>query len=132
MPSPRLAVCRRCKKPVIFAVISNQAGRPEKRMPLDPKPDPGGNVAAYQDVSGTLTGRVIGSKTSPPMRHERVYMPHFPTTTCKAPETAAPPDGVTFLEKYRKARAARGKALRQRRGTRPPPAIRPGMIRRGP
>ncbi len=59
-------------------------------------------------------------------------MPDRPATTCKAPEQAAPPEGVTFLEKYRKAKAARGKALRQRRGTRPPPAIRPGIIRRGP
>jgi hypothetical protein len=67
------------------------------------------------------------------MRHERVYMPHFPTTTCKVPEPAAPaPEGVTFIDRYRQAKAANARARRNRRGTRPPPAIRPGMIRRGP
>jgi hypothetical protein len=80
MPTPRKVRCTRCGKPVIFAVVSNKQGRPRSRMPLDPRPDPGGNVAVMQDVTGTLVGRVLGKAVA--MGYEAVHMPHFPTTTC--------------------------------------------------
>lgn len=128
MPSPRKVTCRRCGRPVIFAIVSNKQGKPRSRMPLDPKPDPGGNVAVMQDVTGTLVGRVLGKSAA--LGYEAVHMPHFPGTTCKLPEPVPVPEGVTFIDAWRKARAASGKAKR-RRG-KPAQPIRPGMIRLPP
>ena len=130
MPTPRQVTCRRCGRPVIFAVVSNKQGKPHSRMPLDPKPDPGGNVAVMQDVTGTLVGRVLGKSAA--LGYETVHMPHFPTTTCKLPEPALvpAPEGVTFLDAWRTARAANAKGKRNRRGR--AATLRPGMIRLPP
>lgn len=119
----KLSVCRACRKPIVFAVVANKAGRPPGKMPLNPRPDPDGNVAAYQDVTGSLVGRVVG-KGGDHLGYERIYMPH--AATCEKrdpPAPPAPPEGVTFLDQWRKARSASAIAGRNRRGRRPAPPV---------
>jgi hypothetical protein len=124
----RLAVCRKCGKPITFAVVANNAGKPPSRMPLDPTPNPDGNVAVYKDATGSLVGRVVG-KGGDHLGYERLMMPHF--ATCPEREAGAAkgqlpetrPEGVTFLAEFRKAKSAQAKAKRNRRGRRPPPQI---------
>lgn len=74
--------CPSCGKPILFAVVANNAGRKPKLMPLDADPDDGGNVAAWRDDTGTLRGRVLG-KGQKPVPPERLMMPHF--ATCADP-----------------------------------------------
>ena len=123
----RLAVCRECGKPVVFARVSNKAGKPPGRMPLNPDPDPAGNVAVYRDVAGALVARVVG-KGGPCLGYERLMMPHF--ATCEKRDTSltsgsktGTPPGVTSLDVWREAIAARGRPARNRRGRRPAPKV---------
>lgn len=123
----RLSTCRACGKPVTFALVANKAGTPPKRMPLNVRPDPDGNVAAYKDATGTLIGRVVG-KGGEHLGYERLMMPHFATCEKRAAPSPAEtpsnrgakqePPGVTFLDRYRAAKTAAGKAARNRRGRR--------------
>jgi hypothetical protein len=116
-----MSTCRACGKPIIFAVVSNQAGRPPSRMPLDPRPDPAGNVACYRDVSATLVGHVLTKGEKPP-GYQRLYMPHF--ATCEKRQPAAQlPEGVTGIAAWKAARTAHAKGRRNRRGSRPAPQI---------
>jgi hypothetical protein len=81
--------CRRCQRPVLWA----RTGR-GKWLPLDPKPDPKGNQAAWQDSDGTWKTRQIGPNAGPddkPYDFERLYMPHVAGTTCKPQEAAVVP-----------------------------------------
>jgi hypothetical protein len=125
----RTATCRQCRQPVLFVVVSNKEGRPPSRMPVDPAPDPAGNVAVHKDVTGTLVGRVLGN--SAPLGYERVHMPHFPTTTCQpvhpqveeARRAAELPEGVTQIAAWKKARAAHAATRRTARGRRPGPQV---------
>jgi hypothetical protein len=114
VPSPRKVRCTRCGKPVIFAVVSNKRGEPRKRMPLDPSPDPGGNVAVMQDVTGTLTGRVLGKTVA--MAYEAVHMPHFPTTTCKVAARLPFTVGDVTYEQWSKADEKRSREAAMPRG----------------
>lgn len=70
-----------CAQPIVFAVVASQRGKPS-RMPLDPDPNPEGNVACFRDGGGRLVGRVL-AKDQQPVAYEKRYMPHF--ATCKAP-----------------------------------------------
>lgn len=111
-----MSTCRECQQPILFAVVSNREGRAPSRMPLDPRPDPAGNVACYRDGTGRLLGRVLG-KGQERAGYERVYMPHF--ATCPARQKPAePPPGVTGLEEWKRARSAHAKAQRNGRGLR--------------
>ena len=100
----RLSRCRQCGEPIIFALVGNQQGKPASRMPLNPAPDPAGNVACYRNAAYTLVGRVLGKKQA--LGYERVYMPHF--ATCKKPVGKRPenspaeptPKGVTSLNEW--------------------------------
>lgn len=128
----RLATCRECGRPIVFARVSNKTGRPPGRMPLNPDPDPDGNVAVYRDAAGALVARVVG-KGGPCLGYERLMMPHFATCEKRAAPSPAgtpsnegakqEPPGVTSLDAWRKALAARGRAARNRRGRRQAPEI---------
>lgn len=84
-----------------------------KWIPLNPKPDPEGNQAAWQDSDGTWKTRQVGPASDPPWDYERVFMPHFATCERRktaggagAPSTPAPPasnviPASTFLAKLR-------------------------------
>ena len=102
------ATCRICQDPIIFALVGNREGRPPSRMPLNPQPDPAGNVAVYRDAQRTLVGRVLG-KDDHVLGYERLMMPHF--ATCAKPEPPAKPpplpDGVASIDTYRKTRHTR-------------------------
>lgn len=120
MSAPKLPVervirvtrpCEKCKRPIGFALVSNREGRPPSRMPLDPQPDPAGNVAVYRDGSGTLVGRVLG-KDGRPLGYERLMMPHF--ATCPVllagqaakqaahDDTRSMPEGVVSLSEWKR------------------------------
>ena len=123
----RLVTCRECGKPVVFARVSNKTGKPPGSMPLNPDPDPGGNVAVYKDVTGRLVARVVG-KGGPCLGYEQLMMPHFATcekrdTSLKSGSKTGTSPGVTSLDAWREALAARGRAARNRRGRRQPPPI---------
>jgi hypothetical protein len=77
------ATCDSCSAPIIFIVVANNAGRKPRRMPVNPDPDPGGNVAVRIDGAGTRIGRVLG-RDQKPAGGERLYCPHF--ATCTHPE----------------------------------------------
>ncbi len=70
----------RCSCPLLMATVTSEKDGQVKvsRMPLDPQPNPLGNVAAYKDASGRIQARVL-KKGEVPASHERVYMPHFAT-----------------------------------------------------
>lgn len=122
------SICRACGKPIIFAVVGNKEARRPSRMPLDPQPDPEGNVAVYRDASRRLTGRVLG-KDDAPLGYERLMMPHFATCTgrgskgsgkvtpIKPPEL---PENVTSLSRWKQAQAEHHKQQRRSR-SRPRP-----------
>ena len=78
------AICDSCDQRILFVVVLNNAGRKPKRMPLNPVPDPAGNVAVRAEASGARIGRVLGKgqKAIPP---EVLYTPHF--ATCTRPNT---------------------------------------------
>lgn len=82
-------------------------------MPLNPDPDPAGNVAVYQDGTGRRIGRVLGN--SQPLGYEHIYMPH--AATCVHPQVQQARDGITSLTEYR--RNQRGK--RRTQTSRQPP-----------
>ena len=77
------ATCTSCQAPIIFIVVMNNDGHKPKRMPVNPKPDPGGNVAVRVDGTGTRIGRVLVGDQKP-AGGERRYCPHF--ATCTNPE----------------------------------------------
>lgn len=105
-------VCAGCDALVWFATVSNSAGRPPSQMPLNARPDPAGNVAAYHDDKDVWRARVLpkGTQAAP---HERVYMPHF--ATCPNPEAYR----KRQRDDWRKAQADVNRDRRNRRGKRP-------------
>ena len=110
-----MTMCRRCGQAIVFALVTNKEGRPPSRMPLNPTPDPAGNVAVNRDVTGGLTGHVL-SKGQQALGYQRLYLPH--AASCRPVADAQPPPGVAFLDQYRAAKSAQAKDGRRRRGKR--------------
>jgi hypothetical protein len=82
-------------------------------MPLNPHPDPGGNVAAYKDHTGTVRCRTLG-KGQQAAGFERIYMPH--AATCeKAKERKAQRGQWTaaLAQRNRQGRQKRARNWRQ-------------------
>lgn len=93
-PAVRLATCKGCAAPIVFALLDTG-----KRIPLNPVPDPDrGNVACHV-AGGNLHGFVISCDRRPgPMDSWRM-VPHF--STCEARKkshkpAASPPDAALF------------------------------------
>lgn len=104
MSRPPTRPCQHCAEPIVFAITA--AGR---RQPLNPDPDPAGNVAVLRDATGTLRARVP-SPDLPLMGYERLHMPHAATCTRTRRRPAASPSlpaGVVDLATYRTRRKAR-------------------------
>lgn len=76
--------CERCGKPIIFGWNPDT----KNKIPLNPKPDPAGNTACYQDGHGTLRARrpTAENRIDP---FERLYMPHQATCTGRTPAERA-------------------------------------------
>lgn len=124
MSRPVISQCDtpKCGARIFFVVIANQAGRKPRLMPLDAEPDPGGNVAAYQDETGTWRGRVLGK--GQPAPHETLYCPHFATCTDPGAHRRRQKDA------WRRAESGHKAAQRNRRGgPRPAAQPQPGMFR---
>lgn len=93
MSGPRLAECRECSLPIVFATLTSG-----KKMPLNPKPNHRGNVACKL-AGGELRGRVVGPSSRPATHPERLYMAHFATCTERTrstPAAPAEPDAALF------------------------------------
>lgn len=71
-----LAPCRGCGATVLWAVTVGK-----KKIPLDPDPNPGGNVVVSYLKSGEVRARVL-TKTLPAAPGEPLFMPHH--ATCPA------------------------------------------------
>lgn len=79
--------CRACLEPVIWARTE-----PRNRwFALDPKPDPGGNQAAWKDSDDTWRTRQLGGSAEPLWGFEAVYMPHVATCEKRQPKPQPPP-----------------------------------------
>jgi hypothetical protein len=96
--------CRACLKRVIWARTE-----PRNRwFPLDPKPDPKGNQAAWQDSDGTWRTRQI-AEGDVKWDWETVYMPHVATCEKRTPkpEPAPLPQNVTPISAARSVRSSK-------------------------
>lgn len=72
------AICRLCGEQIAFIrTMASETGRGGRLMPLNPEPDPAGNVAVrYPD---RLYGRVLRKDEHHDEHAERLYMPHVAT-----------------------------------------------------
>jgi hypothetical protein len=84
MSRPGILKCAVCGGPIIWArTMASESGRGGKAMPLDPEPNPEGNVAA-RVTSRTPYGlgrvcRVLAKDEQHDHQTEQLYMPHFAT-----------------------------------------------------
>ena len=89
-PLGRLAECHECSAPIVFARLDTG-----KAIPLDPLPNPAGNVAVLR-VGHTLQGYVVSARrpfASPYVR----AMPHH--ASCEAlPRKPAPVPAPTLFD----------------------------------
>jgi len=76
--------CRACLEPVIWARTEPR----NRRFPLDPKPDPKGNQAAWRDSDGTWRTRQL-AEGDESWDWETVHVPHV--ATCEKHEPKRPP-----------------------------------------
>lgn len=65
--------CRTCAAPIGW--VRTRHGN---ALPVDPTPDPAGNVAVHKNVHGVVVARVI-THEMPAAGWETVYTPHFAT-----------------------------------------------------
>lgn len=84
MSRPAALKCAVCGGPIIWArTMASESGRGGKPMPLDPEPNPAGNVAARVTGEGATyvrrVCRVLGKDEDHDHRTEQRYMPHFAT-----------------------------------------------------
>lgn len=91
--------CKDCGAEIVFAKTNKGHW-----MPLDPQPNPAGNVAAYRDIESVVRCRVV-TQAEPILPYEHPAMPH--KATCAGPP-AAPPitnaDGTLSLSAARQKR----------------------------
>ena len=72
--------CRICKAPIMWArTVASETGTGGKPMPLDPVPNPDGNVAVRQTGPGRFVARVLKDGESHDRTAEKLHMPHFAT-----------------------------------------------------
>lgn len=95
-----------CGGPILWTVTSTG-----NRLPVDPEPNPAGNVAVYRDHTKTLRSRVVSAER-PLETFERPAMPHF--ATCPRLQRQAKPDppGVVSLSAARDRKRRRDYADR--------------------
>lgn len=82
----RYAECQECCNPILFVLLNTG-----KRIPVDPIPNPRGNVAAMR-IGNNLHGHVIANNTTPNDRFT-LHMPHHATCPDRpGPEPKKPRD----------------------------------------
>lgn len=107
MTEPELRPCS-CGAPIAWARVRTKAGK-WSPMPLDPEPNPAGNVAAYIDHRRVLIGRTLG-KDGQAEPFEKRYVSHFATCPHDDRHRRRPngvPGNVIALDEARRRRAAR-------------------------
>ena len=98
-----LGTCSQCRQTIRWSMT--EAGR---RQPLNPEPDPAGNVVARLGANTTWYSRVPTTEL-PQASYERRFMPHAATCAATQPvQDALPlalerplPAGVTSLTAHR-------------------------------
>lgn len=86
----RRTPCRDCGQRIMLVRTPPSEKRPKGGwMPLDPEPNPAGNVA----IDGTMRAVVVG--VGHPLHRGELYMPHFATCPARArrPPERADVDG---------------------------------------
>lgn len=91
------AGCGECHGPVIWATTPLN-----KRIPLNPGPDPEGNAAAYRDGTGRWRARIL-RQDEQPRGYERRYMPHFATCPARAKKQQPEPAKVIPFRRRRRS-----------------------------
>lgn len=82
IPGPRVK-CRRCQAPIVWArTVASETGTGGKPMPLDPEPNPAGNVAVRPGRRNELLARVLKKDEDHDHRAEVRAVPHM--ATCRA------------------------------------------------
>lgn len=83
------AACGYCGHLIVWARhVAGGHGR-SRSMPLNPYPDPAGNVAVFNPSHTQLTARVL-TKGEHPQTFEKLAMPHFATCPNRPPRTRKP------------------------------------------
>ncbi len=89
---PKMSDCRGCHEPIRFVKLDTG-----KALPVNPQPDPRGNVAAHL-AGGSLHGFVISRDRLPGARDPFRFVPHY--ATCedvkKPPKRDPAPDPYLF------------------------------------
>lgn len=67
--------CRGCGRPILWTTTVR-----DRRLPVDPVPDPAGNQAVYRDGLGVWRSRVP-TRELPVAPFEQLHMPHMATCT---------------------------------------------------
>lgn len=87
-----MATCTACQQPIIFATTLQG-----NAMPVNPGPDPAGNLALHRDERGQLWCRALAAGEQP-RPFEKRAMPHWADNCGYRParEPAAPSDPGDF------------------------------------
>jgi len=122
-----MPACRECYQPIIFVEVFSKRREQNSNMPVDPRPNPEGNVAVLRDpVDRRLRGRVLG-RGSEPGRGEVLYMPHKAScpveARLRAQKAAQPQSSVAQQDAWRAAEVRHAAGKRSRRASRPQPPI---------
>ena len=89
--------CDLCGARIVFArTLASETGTGGKRMPLDPEPNPDGNVAVRRLDRRRLVARVLGKGESHDIYAEQLYMPHF--ATCAGTARSLGAEAEQFLQ----------------------------------
>lgn len=84
----RAVLCREpgCGQEIIFGFNV----KTKNHIPLNPRPDPAGNMACYTDGTGTFRARVPTAEDRID-GFERLYMPHAATCAARKKPATEPP-----------------------------------------
>lgn len=83
--SRQITTCKRCKAPIVWArTVASETGPGGRPMPLDPYPNPEGNVAVRAAIGGRLLARVLTKDEDHDHRAEQRAMPHAATCGVEA------------------------------------------------
>lgn len=93
-----MTICHLCGARIVFArTLASENGTGGKQMPLDPKPNPGGNVAVRRLDRSRLVARVLGKGETHDTYTEQLYMPHF--ASCAGTARSLGAQAEAFLAK---------------------------------
>jgi hypothetical protein len=98
--------CRACLVPVIWARTERA-----RWLALNPKPDPGGNQAAWKDSDGTWKTRQLSEASEPQWDFEGLFRPHVATCEKRKPPpepAPLPPNVIPFKRPADRGVAAKG------------------------